>query len=106
MKRKRQKSPNSEIASTTTRQKTKKRAKSPSSDQKEDGEISDDIDSDDDDDDDDSSRDRENSPVFQRKEIVYEIDDDSYGSSSDASGRNSPYNNFSGENVVTNQIEK
>lgn len=105
MKRKRHKSPDShhtEIVSATRQQKTRKRAQSSDSDQKEDGEISDDVDSDDDD----SSGDRENSPIFQRKEIVYEIDDDSC-SSSNGSGRNSPYNNFSGETVChTNQIEK
>lgn len=57
-------------------------------DAKEDGEISDDYD----DSDDDSNR--SHSPAFQRKQIVYEIDDDS---SSNHSGQHSPYNEFSGE---------
>lgn len=60
-------------------------------DAKEDGEISDDY-NDSDDDDDDSNR--SHSPAFQRKQIVYEIDDDS---SSNHSDRQSPYNEFSGE---------
>lgn len=68
--------------------KNKKMARALNIDPKEDGEISDDYD----DSDDDSNR--SHSPAFQRKQIVYEIDDDS---SSTHSGRHSPYNEFSGE---------
>lgn len=98
VKRKRLKSTDSDDhkikPSSLTRAKAKKLVKTPSSEQKEDGEISDENDSDDDDDD---YRVRSESPVYQRKQIVYEIDDDSYSSS--GSDRNSPYNTFSGEKL-------
>lgn len=74
----------------------KKLAKTQNPDQKEDGEISDD--NDDSVDDDDDYRVLSASPVHQRrKQIVYEIDDDSYSSS--GSGQNSPYNSYSGEEL-------
>lgn len=96
VKRKRLKSSDSDDheikPSSLTRVKAKKLVKTPNLEQKEDGEISDENDSDDDD-----YRMRSESPVYQRKQIVYEIDDDSYSSS--GSGQNSPYNTFSGEKL-------
>lgn len=100
-KRKRLKSTDSDhrpnaSSSSLARSKVKKLAKTPNPEQKEDGEISDDND---DSADDDEYRVRSASPVHQRrKQIVYEIDDDSYSSS--GSGRNSPHNSYSGENLT------
>lgn len=94
-KRKRQKSTDSDqnVAPQVSRSKNRKRAKSSDSEPKEDGEISDDNDSEDD-----LKQTPQNHPISQRKQIVYEIDDDSCSSS--ASGRNSPYSAFSGEQLT------
>ncbi|XP_031626133.1 angiogenic factor with G patch and FHA domains 1 isoform X2 [Contarinia nasturtii] len=78
--------------SNSNRPKSKKLAKASDSEQKEDGEISDDYD-DSDDGIYDKRKNRRNSPVSRRKQIVYDIDDDSYSSS--GSGRHSPYNAYS-----------
>ncbi|XP_055320224.1 angiogenic factor with G patch and FHA domains 1 isoform X1 [Sitodiplosis mosellana] len=80
----------SSSSSSSARAKAKKLSKTPNSEQKEDGEISDEND---DSADDEDYRVRSDSPVYQRKQIVYDIDDDSYTSS--GSGQNSPYNTFS-----------
>lgn len=86
----------SSSSSSLVRSKVKKLDNAQSSEQKEDGEISDD--NDDSADDDDDYRVRSASPVHQRrKQIVYEIDDDSYSSS--GSGRNSTHNSYSGEEL-------
>lgn len=100
MKRKRHKSTDSDhkSRSSASRPKTKKRANSSDSEPKEDGEISDDNGSDDEDDDDDLCHVPRNDAISQRKQIVYEIDDDSCSSS--GSGRNSPYSAFSGEELT------
>lgn len=98
-KRKRQKSTDSH-QKRATRPKNQKRSHTSDSEQKEDGEISDENDSEEDDDDDDDDVDhlnREQTKLSQRRQIVYEISDDSCSSS--ASGRNSPYAAFTGEQM-------
>lgn len=83
-------------SSSAHRTNTKKLVKISNFEQKEDGELSDENDDSEEDNYRMRSRARSVSPVHQRKQIVYEIDD-SY--SSDDSSRNSPYNTFSGEQL-------